>query len=108
MAKWNTETGQKCGMGFARLGILVAGGLQCGGMEGCYMRQYYIGHNKGTRHLFYSDSPVTEQTHGHLYAAVIGPFRTKRGALFMLECGGNNPHCRSVADAERLALAHRR
>lgn len=66
-------------------------------------RQYYIGHKNGDRHLFYSDSPVTKESHGSLYTAVVGPFITKRGALFMLEHGVNNPHCQSVADAEKLA-----
>lgn len=37
------------------------------------------------------------------YLAVIGPFRTRRGANFMAQQGGSNPHCQTVADAERLA-----
>lgn len=37
------------------------------------------------------------------YAAVIGPFRTRKGAEFMARNGFNNPHCQGVADAERLA-----
>lgn len=46
----------------------------------------------------------TFATHGDIYAAVIGPFRTKRGATFMAQYGHANPHCRTVAEAERLAL----
>ena len=38
------------------------------------------------------------------YAAVIGPFRTKRGADHMVKYGEGNPHIQCVADAERLAL----
>lgn len=55
--------------------------------------------------IFRAASTPTEATHGHLYAAVIGPFRTKRGAEWMADPvkGQGNPHCRCVADAERLA-----
>lgn len=35
--------------------------------------------------------------------AVIGPFRTVRGAEFMRQYGEGNPHCQTVGDAERLA-----
>ena len=48
------------------------------------------------------DTP-TQETHGHLYAAVIGPFRTVRGARFMVDHGANNPHLQTVWDAERIA-----
>ena len=48
------------------------------------------------------DTP-TQETHRHLYAAVIGPFRTVRGARFMVDHGTNNPHLQTVADAERCA-----
>lgn len=65
---------------------------------------YYIGIKDGAWSLFRSVIRPTEQTHGSQYNAVIGPFRTKRGADYMLFCGrGNNPHCQSVSDAERLA-----
>ena len=57
----------------------------------------------GKRERFtYTGTPVRE-THGHLYAAVIGPFQTVRGARFMAEHGRNNPHLQTVADAERIA-----
>ena len=45
----------------------------------------------------------TQATHGHLYGAVIGPFRTKRGAQFMAKHGRSNPHLQTVDDAERIA-----
>ena len=39
------------------------------------------------------------------FLALIGPFRTKRAAMWMAHPvrGLQNPHCRSVADAERLS-----
>jgi hypothetical protein len=45
----------------------------------------------------------SERTHGRHYAAMIGPFKTKRGALWMATYGRNNPHVQHVDDAERLA-----
>lgn len=57
----------------------------------------------GRREVFRAVETPTEQSHGAKYGAVIGPFRTKRGAEFMRDYGRGNPHCLSVADAERLA-----
>jgi len=65
--------------------------------------KYYIGLKSGDRHLFKSFTNPTQNNYGGIYNAVIGPFKTKRGAIFMLEHGVNNPHCRCVADAERLS-----
>lgn len=64
----------------------------------------YVGCKAGKREVFKAESEPTEDSHGHLYNAVIGPFRTMRGAKFMAECGYNNPHLQTVADAERIAL----
>jgi hypothetical protein len=55
----------------------------------------------------WTGTPVQE-THGHLYAAVIGPFRTIRAAKFMAEHGRNNPHLQTVNDAERISKAKAR
>ena len=67
--------------------------------------KYYLGHVAGSidLELFRAPTTPTEATHGHLYGATIGPFRTKRGAVFMRDHGNNNPHCRCVAEAERIA-----
>lgn len=65
--------------------------------------RFYVGLQAGTRAVFTSPFTPTEGTHGHLYAAVIGPFTTEMGALFMREYGAGNPHLQTVADAERLA-----
>jgi hypothetical protein len=55
--------------------------------------------------LFHSAMPPTKQTHGHLYKAVIGPFKRKVGAGYFARYGRNNPDIRTAADAERLARA---
>lgn len=68
-------------------------------------RKWYVGiSDLGVkRETFTSYSEPTEKSHGHKYAAVIGPFRTKRGAEYMAKYGRNNPHLQHVDDAERLA-----
>ena len=66
--------------------------------------RFYVGLKHLSRTVFKSRDTPSPTTHGHAYAAVIGPFRTKRGAIFMRDHGQNNPHCQSVADAERLAV----
>lgn len=67
-------------------------------------RKYFVGIRPGgTRSVFFMAvvEPTREQC--PQYIAVIGPFRTKRGAQFMAEQGANNPHVQNVADAERIA-----
>lgn len=68
-------------------------------------KQWYIGLANGgrIRKTFTSDVTPTQATHGAEYAAVVGPFRTKRGAMFHAAVGAANPHVRNVADAERIA-----
>jgi hypothetical protein len=68
-------------------------------------KRIYVGCNQTHRITFRSAENPTTETHGHLYNAVIGPFRTMRGARWMATYGANNPHCQTVADAERLATA---
>lgn len=48
---------------------------------------------------FKSGAAPTKETHGNLYAAVIGPFRTRRVAEFDAAV----PHIQHVRDAERIA-----
>lgn len=65
--------------------------------------RYFIGYYPGgERILFRSAVQPTRETHG-AFEAVVGPFRTKRGAQFMYDMGVNNPHCQTVAQAEKLA-----
>ncbi len=64
----------------------------------------YVGLIAGQKSvIFRSKKTPTRDTHGDKYNAVIGPFRTKPGAVFMRDFGPGNPHCRWVADAEKLA-----
>lgn len=55
--------------------------------------------------LFRSSTTPTKESHGHLYMAVIGPFKSKVGASYFARYGRNNPHIRTADDAERLARA---
>lgn len=64
---------------------------------------YFVGCTPDRREVFYSSDVPTRASHGHQYEACIGPFRTRAGADFMARCGAGNPHCVTVADAERLA-----
>jgi len=68
------------------------------------VKRYYVGIGpEGKRKLFRSASEPEVHTHGSIYSAVIGPFRTKRGAEFMRDHGAGDPHCQTVRDAERIA-----
>lgn len=55
--------------------------------------------------LIHAAFPPTKQTHGHLYKAVIGPFKSKVGAGYFARYGKNNPDIHTATDAERLAHA---
>jgi hypothetical protein len=63
----------------------------------------YVGCKQKARIVFRSIFVPTQESYGDIYAAVIGPFRTWRGAHFMATYGEGNPHCQCVDDAERLA-----
>ena len=63
-------------------------------------KRLYLGVKNSTREIFRAADPNAIRAYGY----VIGPFRTRRGAEFMRDHGTNNPHCQSVADAERIAL----
>lgn len=67
-------------------------------------RRPYLGLNseKGVREVFRAEVTPTAESHPQ-YKAVVGPFRTSQAARFMRDCGVNNPHVQTVADAERLA-----
>lgn len=56
--------------------------------------------------VFRSDVNPTTETHGAHYSHSIGPFRTLRGAHFMIDHGPGNPHCVTVSDAERLGAKY--
>jgi hypothetical protein len=65
--------------------------------------KFYIGRKDGKQQIFKSETTPTQASHGHLYTSVMGPFRTKRGAMFQVAFGDGNPHVQHVRDAERIA-----
>ena len=67
---------------------------------------FYVGIAPGIRKVFKSPGIPTRETHGE-YLQVVGPFRTKRGAIFHAALGHDNPHVQTVAQAERAALLTR-
>lgn len=71
--------------------------------RGKYTMKYYCGLKNGNMTVFSSKTDPTQETHGDRFNAIIEPFKTKRAAMFMEDNGRNNPHCRCVQDAEKLA-----
>ena len=67
-------------------------------------KRYYVGYSVGNSMFTFSmgASPTVENV-GQYAKAVIGPFRTLRGAAFMRDCRASNPHCRTVSEAEAIA-----
>lgn len=53
--------------------------------------------------VFRSKREPTEKEFGERFGAVVGPFRTKRGAEFFAAHSLGNPHISCVDDAERIA-----
>lgn len=49
--------------------------------------RFWVGHNNGKRTAFTFVNPTIE-THGDMYKAVTGPFKTRRGAEYF----ANNPY----------------
>lgn len=63
----------------------------------------YVGLGKNRlREMFRCPVEPKRETHGEKYLAVIGPFRTVRGAKAMIHYGDGNPHIQHVRDAERI------
>ena len=54
---------------------------------------------------FRATATPTPSTHGDRFRAVVGPFRTRRAALWCEQYGYNNPHGQTVAEMEKLAKA---
>lgn len=70
-------------------------------------KRWYVGVNiereMNRRTPFLCAFTPSFESHGGEYNYVMGPFVTKAGAFFMADYGEANPHCHTVADAERLA-----
>jgi len=65
-------------------------------------KKWYIGREKANNKrelLCIEVNEATESKYGEKYGYLVGPFRTKRGASFML----NNPMIQTVSEAERLS-----
>ncbi|HEU4344088.1 MAG TPA: hypothetical protein VFU31_21240 [Candidatus Binatia bacterium] len=63
----------------------------------------YVGFRAGKRPVvFRATATPTEASHGNLYLAVMGPFRTVRAARLTARTHPN-PHIYHVTDAERIA-----
>lgn len=71
------------------------------------MRCHYVGLTPGRREVFKSGETPTRDSHGHRFNAVIGPFRTRRGARFCALYGDGNPHAQTVAQCEVLGRKYR-
>ena len=64
--------------------------------------KWYVGIASTVRTMFKSATDPTQESHGKMYLACIGPFQTRAAAEYMRDCGQGNPHCQCVADAERI------
>lgn len=65
---------------------------------------FYLGkHPQGDLILFHSSNIPTKETHGHLFTAVIGPFKSKVGAHYFARYGRDNPQLCAADEVERLA-----
>jgi len=65
--------------------------------------RFYVGQKDGARTVFKSATPPTTEAYPQ-FAAVIGPFDTKRGATWAASpAARGNPHFNHVRDAERIA-----
>ena len=67
---------------------------------------FYLGKRpQGDLILFHSSNIPTKETHGHLFTAVIGPFKSKVGAHYFARYGRDNPQLLMAEEVERLARA---
>lgn len=66
-------------------------------------KRFYVGYilPANNREVFSSATVPTEESHGHVYAASVGPFRTRAGADYMASYRG--PVAITVSEAERRA-----
>lgn len=89
------------------LNIMVDNSTRGRIMTSANTNPWYVGYQRnprGFRAFQYCSTP-TEQTHGDKYVYVVGPFYTERGAKWAEHYGLDNPHFRTVEDAERYADA---
>ena len=67
---------------------------------------FYLGKRRqGDLILFRSSNLPTKESHGHLFTAVIGPFKSKVGAKYFARYLRDNPLPCTAEEIERLACA---
>jgi len=64
-------------------------------------RKWYVGIVKDHYEAFHATEKP--EPGDYIYHAVIGPFVTKRAAIWAEKHGYNNPHFQHVRDAERIS-----
>jgi hypothetical protein len=58
----------------------------------------YVGYKRdGTKEVFTADAEPVQGTHGHVYYAALGPFKTMRAAKFAASWQTTGPHPRENA-----------
>ncbi len=65
--------------------------------------RWYVGAIENKFVAFTSVANPTYASHGTLYRYVVGPFRTKRAAMWAQRFGWSNPHFTDVDAAELFA-----
>lgn len=108
LVKWRAVVGAVGPLNEDDLSAEILADLEDKGRKRKKQSRLYVGCNASRSwEVFRATEKPTCESHGAQYAAVIGPFRTRAGAEFMRDHGYGNPHCATVADAERLAREHR-
>lgn len=67
--------------------------------------RWYVGILSGFNFEAFKSNRTPSPSLTPRYLATIGPFKTKRAAIWMTTDGKNNPHCQTVEDAERISKA---
>jgi hypothetical protein len=64
--------------------------------------RWYVGCRRNGAKVPFKTCDPSERANGRAFFALIGPFRTRRGAEYMA-AAGRSPTCLTVHDAEELA-----
>jgi len=67
------------------------------------VRKYYIGITEAGEWLGFGSINTPTRESDPEFVAIIGEFKTRRGQMWALKYGKNNPHFTHVNDAERFA-----
>ena len=58
--------------------------------------------------IFRSEKTPTASSHGMTHSSATGPFRTKAGAMVMVNGGYGNPHTQTVSQCEKIAARRKK